>query len=104
MHRIYRSIDRLNDGVGSVVAWFALAMVLIQFVLVLMRYIYSANAFAGLSALWWQESIVYLHGGLIMLAAAYTFLHNGHVRVATACAPSARASATTAAAPSAERL
>ena len=81
MHRIYRSIDRLNDGVGSVVAWFALAMVLIQFVLVLMRYIYSANAFAGLSALWWQESIVYLHGGLIMLAAAYTFLHNGHVRV-----------------------
>jgi TRAP-type mannitol/chloroaromatic compound transport system permease small subunit len=81
MDRVYRTIDTLNDRIGRVVSWFALAMVLIQFTLVMMRYIFSAGSFMGLSTLWWQESIVYLHGGLIMLAAAYTFLHNGHVRV-----------------------
>ncbi|MFN3615945.1 MAG: TRAP transporter small permease subunit, partial [Rubrimonas sp.] len=37
--------------------------------------------FLTLSTLWWQESIVYMHGTLIMAAAGYTFLHNGHVRV-----------------------
>ena len=81
MHAIYRFIDGLNDRIGRIVSWFALAMVLIQFTLVLMRYVFAAGSFAGLSTLWWQESIVYLHGGLIMLAAGYTFLHNGHVRV-----------------------
>ena len=81
MHAIYRFIDTVNDRVGRAVAWFALAMVLIQFTLVLMRYIFAAGSFAGLSTLWWQESIVYLHGSLIMLAVGYTFLHNGHVRV-----------------------
>lgn len=81
MHAIYRVIDTMNDRIGRVVAWFALAMVLIQFTLVLMRYVFSAGSFAGLSTLWWQESIVYLHGALIMLAVGYTFLHNGHVRV-----------------------
>ena len=81
MHLIYRVIDGFNDRVGRVVAWFALGMVLIQFTLVLMRYVFSAGSFAGLSTLWWQEGIVYLHGSLIMLACGYTFLHNGHVRV-----------------------
>ena len=81
MHDVYRTIDRLNERIGRAVAWFALAMVLIQFTLVMMRYVFAAGSFAGLSTLWWQESIVYMHGSLIMLAAAYTFLHDGHVRV-----------------------
>jgi TRAP-type mannitol/chloroaromatic compound transport system permease small subunit len=81
LHAIYRFIDGLNDRIGRFVAWFTLAMVLIQFVLVVMRYVYSASDFLFLSALWWQEAVVYLHGALIMGAAGYTFLHNGHVRV-----------------------
>jgi TRAP-type mannitol/chloroaromatic compound transport system permease small subunit len=81
MHGIYKTLDALNDRVGRVVAWGVLGMVLIQFTLVVMRYVYSAGAFAGLSTLWWQESIVYLHGAVITLGAGYTFLHNGHVRV-----------------------
>jgi TRAP-type mannitol/chloroaromatic compound transport system permease small subunit len=81
METLYRSIDRFNDRLGRAVSWFVLAMVIIQFTLVMMRYVFSAGSFMGLSTLWWQESIVYLHGALIMLAAAYTLLHDGHVRV-----------------------
>lgn len=81
MHAFHRTVDAINDAIGRFVAWFTLAMVLIQFIVVLMRYVYSASDFLFLSSLWWQESIVYLHGSLIMFAAGYTFLHDGHVRV-----------------------
>ncbi len=81
MRAIYRVIDGLNDRIGRTIAWFTLGMVLIQFVLVVMRYVFSAGNFLTLSTLWWQEAIVYLHGTLIMATAGYTFLHNGHVRV-----------------------
>lgn len=81
MHAIYKTLDAMNERIGRFVAWFTLAMVLIQFVVVLMRYVFSASDFLFLSSLWWQEAIVYLHGTLIMAAAGYTFLHDGHVRV-----------------------
>jgi TRAP-type mannitol/chloroaromatic compound transport system permease small subunit len=63
------------------VAWFTLLMVLVQFALVIMRYVYSAGSFMGLPALWWQEAIVYMHGTIITAGAGYTLLHDGHVRV-----------------------
>ncbi len=81
MHTVYKAIDGLNDWAGRCVAWATLLMVLIQFILVMMRYVFSAQDFLLLSTLWWQEAIVYLHGALICAAAGYTFLHNGHVRV-----------------------
>jgi TRAP-type mannitol/chloroaromatic compound transport system permease small subunit len=55
--------------------WFALFIVLIQFVVVVMRYVF------GIGSIFAQESITYLHGFLFMLAAAYTLLIDGHVRV-----------------------
>ncbi|HUF57849.1 MAG TPA: TRAP transporter small permease subunit [Thermohalobaculum sp.] len=81
MHATYRFLDALNEGVGRVLAWFTLAMVLVQFVVVLMRYVFSAPDFLWISTIWWQELIVYMHGTLIMLGIGYTLLHNGHVRV-----------------------
>ena len=81
MQSVYKAIDGLNDRIGRVVAWATLLMVVIQFILVMMRYVFSAQDFLFLSTLWWQEAIVYLHGTLICAAAGYTFLHNGHVRV-----------------------
>jgi len=50
-------------------------MVLVQFTVVMMRYVF------GLSNVWMQESILYLHGILFMLAAGYTLYCDGHVRV-----------------------
>jgi TRAP-type mannitol/chloroaromatic compound transport system permease small subunit len=72
---LIRAIDRMNAGIGVTVAWFALAMVLVQFLVVVLRYIF------GVGSLFLQESIVYLHGTMFMLGSAYTLLNNGHVRV-----------------------
>lgn len=81
MQQIYRILDGISETIGRVIAWFTLLMVLIQFLVVLLRYVFAAPGFLGVSSLWWQESIIYLHGSLIMLGAGYTLLHDGHVRV-----------------------
>jgi TRAP-type mannitol/chloroaromatic compound transport system permease small subunit len=68
-------IDRLNRAVGRAVAWCALVMVLVQFAVVLLRYA------LGLGSIWLQETIVYAHATLFMLATAWTLAAGGHVRV-----------------------
>ncbi len=68
-------IDALNDTIGKAVVWLALAMVLVQFVVVVMRYVF------GIGSIFMQESILYLHAVVFMVGAGYTLLHNGHVRV-----------------------
>ncbi len=68
-------LDRLSERVGNAVSWLAIALVLLQFTLVLMRYVY------GLNFVFLQEGLLYMHGTLFLLAAGYTLLHNGHVRV-----------------------
>ncbi len=70
-----RTIDKLNERVGRGVAWLTLAMVLITFSVVVLRYVFS------LGWVWMQESYVWLHGIVFMLGAGYTLLHDGHVRV-----------------------
>jgi len=69
-----RAVDRLNEAIGVSVAWLALGLVLVQFTVVLMRYVF------GVGSVKMQESIVYMHAIVFMLAAGYTLLHNGHVR------------------------
>jgi TRAP-type mannitol/chloroaromatic compound transport system permease small subunit len=69
-----RAIDRLNESIGVTVAWLALALVLVEFTVVLMRYVF------GVGSVKMQESIVYMHATVFMVAAGYTLLHNGHVR------------------------
>ena len=75
MQRTADWIDALNMKIGTSVAWVSLFMVVVQFTLVLMRYIF------GLGSIFVQESLVYGHGILFMVAAAYTMLLGGHVRV-----------------------
>jgi TRAP-type mannitol/chloroaromatic compound transport system permease small subunit len=72
--RLARMTDRLNEWLGTKLAWLALAMVLLQFVIVVMRYVF------GLGSVKLQESIVYMHATVFMVGAGYTLLHNGHVR------------------------
>ncbi len=68
-------LDMVNERIGRFVAWAAIAMVLIQFTIVVMRYIF------GIGSIMMQESVIYLHGILFMVGASYTLLHEGHVRV-----------------------
>ncbi|MDP6405809.1 MAG: TRAP transporter small permease subunit [Alphaproteobacteria bacterium] len=68
-------VDAVNDVLGRGVAWLTLVMVLMQFAVVVMRYVF------GLSSIYMQESIVYMHAIVFLAAAGYTLLHEGHVRV-----------------------
>ena len=70
-----RFVDRLNDVIGRGVSWLTLAMVLVTFAVVVLRYGFSLG-WVGL-----QESYVWLYALVFMLGAGYTLLHNGHVRV-----------------------
>ena len=74
LHGLARAIDALNERIGVTVAWLALFMVLLEFVVVLMRYVF------GVGSVKMQESIVYMHAIVFMVAAGYTLRHNGHVR------------------------
>ncbi len=62
-------------SVGRAAAWCVLFVTLVQVVVVLMRYA------LGLGSIWLQESIIYGHAALFMLAAAWTLRVDRHVRV-----------------------
>jgi TRAP-type mannitol/chloroaromatic compound transport system permease small subunit len=73
--RLADVIDRLNAIVGRTVAWLVLAMVLVQFAIVILRY------GLGIGSIWLQESILYAHAAMFLLAAAWTLRSNGHTRI-----------------------
>ncbi len=69
------AISWTNNTIGITVAWATLFMVLAQFAVVVMRYVFGFNSIAL------QESVIYAHGIVFMLGSAYTLLVGGHVRV-----------------------
>jgi TRAP-type mannitol/chloroaromatic compound transport system permease small subunit len=73
--RAAAALDGVVRGVGETARWAALAMVVVQFAVVVLRYVF------GTSWIWLQELIVYFHAGLFMLGAAYTLQVDQHVRV-----------------------
>lgn len=75
MRAIALAIDAINLWTGKILAWLALAVVLVQFIVVVMRYVF------GVGSIQMQELIIYLHAFLFMLAAAYTLRVDGHVRI-----------------------
>ena len=75
MRRVADSLDAINRVTGLAVRWLALAMVLVQFGIVLLRYVF------GYSSIALNESVLYMHAALFMLGAGYTLLVDGHVRV-----------------------
>lgn len=72
---LIKAINRFSDLVGRVVSWFVLAIVLITFVVVVMRYVFNTGS------VFMQESITYFHNYVIMLGAGYALLKGAHVRV-----------------------
>lgn len=68
-------IDGLNKQILSLASWLCLFMVLVQFFVVVMRYVF------GTGSIQFQEIILYMHGILFMIAAGGTLLTNDHVRV-----------------------
>jgi len=70
-----RAVDAVNEVVGRVVAWLTLGTVAVCFLVVVLRYVFS------IGFVWMQELYVWQHAVVFMLAAGYTLLHGGHVRV-----------------------
>jgi len=69
------AIDQLNTWVGRAVSWLLVLMVVVTFVIVILRY------FFNLGWVWMQETVLYMHGAVFLLAASFTLLKDGHVRV-----------------------
>lgn len=69
------AIDKFNLGLCKLVSWFTLAMVIVTFLIVVLRYGFNLGWIAM------QESVMYLHAMVFMLGAAHTLRANEHVRV-----------------------
>ena len=59
-------IDRINAAVGRAATWCCLFVVLVEFAVVVMRYVLGVGSIAV------QESVLYAQAALFMLAAAWT--------------------------------
>ncbi len=68
-------LDRISAAIGKATAWLTLAMVLVTFVVVVLRYVFDFGL------IWLQESVTWMHAAVFMLGAAYTLLDEEHVRV-----------------------
>lgn len=72
---IVRFISRMNTLLGQLFSWLALAMVLVCFTVVVLRYVFS------MGFIWLQDLYVWMNGMMFMGVAGYALLNNTHVRV-----------------------
>lgn len=73
--RILDFLESVNVRIGRAVSWLTLAMVLVTFLIVVLRYVLDSGW------IWLQESVTWMHAAVFMLAAAYTLAREEHVRV-----------------------
>ncbi len=60
-----RSIDTFTDRCGRLLAWLGLGMALLTALIVIMRYGFNIGSILA------QEAVIYMHGSLFLLGAAY---------------------------------
>lgn len=75
LHILVRAIDRFTDRFGRFLVWLSLGMALVTTLVVILRYGFSIGSILA------QESVIYMHGALFLLGAAYTLKSGAHVRV-----------------------
>ncbi len=75
MNRLAELIDKIVGRVGQTSIWLALILVLVQFFIVILRYVFGINFIEA------QESVSIIHGIIFMLAAGWVLQLNKHVRV-----------------------
>jgi len=68
-------IDTLSEHIGKAISWLTVAMVVITFIVVILRYGFD------IGWIWMQESVAYMYAWIFMFGAGYTLKHEGHVRV-----------------------
>ena len=75
MRRLIRVIDAINEAAGRIAAGLSVLLVLLIAGLVAARYLFNVGSIAA------QEAVLWLHGGLFLLAFGYALRHGAHVRV-----------------------
>jgi TRAP-type mannitol/chloroaromatic compound transport system permease small subunit len=75
MLKVAQGIDWLNEWLGRLTSWLALAMVIMMVINVGMRYLLSSGD------PWQQEIVRFMHGILFLAGAAFAFRHEALVRV-----------------------
>lgn len=73
--KLIERIEKFNSIIGQTCAWLTFLMVLVTFGIVVMRYAFD------LGWIWVQETVIWMHAAVFMLAAAYTLARDDHVRV-----------------------
>lgn len=69
------AIERVNEAIGKTVSWLTLTLVFTTCVVAVLRYGFS------IGWVWMQELYVWMHAIVFLVAAGYTLLHEGHVRI-----------------------
>lgn len=75
LHACVRFIDTFTDICGRLLAWLLLCMATLTTLVVVMRYGFSIGSIPT------QEAVVYMHGCVFLLGAAYALKMGAHVRV-----------------------
>ncbi len=78
------AIGRLNRFVGELLSWLAFGSLVVCFVVVVQRYVFSTTN------LWMQDLYVWLNGAMFMGVAGYALLTDAHVRVDIFYRPASR--------------
>jgi len=75
LRKIVQLIDAFTEFSGRVLAWLVLAMAILTSLIVILRYGFNTGSILA------QELVIYMHGCLFMLGAAYALKKGAHVRV-----------------------
>ena len=75
MRRLIQVADAINELAGRIAAALSVLLVLLVAGLVAARYLFGVGSIAA------QEAVLWLHGGLFLLALGYALKHGTHVRV-----------------------
>ena len=75
MEKISSYLDNFSELTGKVCSWFVAIMVLVTCLVVIMRY------GLDMGSVFLQDVVLYLHGGLFLLGAAFALKRGAHVRV-----------------------
>ena len=75
LSKIALRINQFSYGVGQVISWLTLLLVMMVMTVVISRYLLGVGSIAI------QESVSYVHAIIFMLGLAFTLQRGGHVRV-----------------------
>ena len=89
MTKIINALDKFTEPLGRTLAWSSVAIMLITFLVVVLRYGLNSGHFGigswQISSIALQELVIYCHAILFMLASGYTLKHNAPRRHRMPC-------------------